>query len=91
MSFRPPIVPSRAAEMIIFVPMIFANLAMLAYLIWGEIRGLLDWMSVALFWVLCIFSSLPVIGIGLLLRRYRLRKAAALSEYHRALALASQG
>lgn len=73
------------------MPVAFADLAILVYLIWAETRALLGWRGVALLWALSLFASLPAVGIGLLLRRHRLRKAVALSEYERALALASQG
>jgi hypothetical protein len=86
MRFSRPAIPSRGLELLSFgiaALFVFASLVLAAMFIW---RGMIGWPEALLLFLAMVAGAVPMLGLGYLLRRSRLKKVAELREYERILA-----
>ena len=88
MIFRRPIVPSRIPELALFGVAASGVLFVAAFSVWAASRELVAWHEVPALTVLMGLGSLPMVAMGLWLRRQRLKKTAELQDYECILAAA---
>jgi hypothetical protein len=86
MNFSRPIVPPHEPEYIMFGLATLTFVLMGVYFAWSVTRGLGAWGDLPALLTLVAIAEVPILGVGVSLRRARHKKLAELREYERVLA-----